>query len=126
LRSVGVSTWESTAGLRYELGSAQGNRVLHVLEHAVDNPLRAGEHGVFDAGRKGALSLVDEGYLEVLEGGANVITEQQGIRTVYHVDMGRPVGYVGGQAGASMGYPVASRIRIVLEGRNVITAFPER
>jgi hypothetical protein len=49
---------------------------------------------------------------------------QQGVRTVYTVDMGRSVGFVGGQTGAALGNPTASHIRLVLEGTDVITAFP--
>jgi hypothetical protein len=38
--------------------------------------------------------------------------------------LGRSVGFVGGQAGAALGNPAASHVRLVLEGTNVITAFP--
>lgn len=49
---------------------------------------------------------------------------QQGTRTVYTVNMGREVGFIGGQLGAAMGNPGAFHIRLVLEGTNVITGFP--
>ena len=82
--------WESTAGLRYGPGSAQGNRVLHVLEHAADIPTRAGAHGVFAGGRSGTLASIDEAYLLGQAGGPGVTVAHQGARTVYTVNMGRP------------------------------------
>jgi RHS repeat-associated protein len=124
LTRVGENLWESAAGLRYGLGSAQGNRVLHVLEHAGDIPTRAGSHGVFSGGRNAVLGSIDEAYKIAQGGGAAVSTVQEGARTVHTVNMGRTIGYVGGQAGAAMGNPAASHVRLVLEGKNVITAFP--
>jgi hypothetical protein len=50
---------------------------------------------------------------------------QQGARTVYDVDMGRTIGYVGGSQGAALGNPPTQLIRIIIEGSNkVITGFP--
>jgi RHS repeat-associated protein len=124
LRAVARGIWESAAGLRYGPGSAQGNRVLHVLEHAADIPGRAGAHGVFAGGRSAVLGTIDSAYQVVRGGGPGVTAVQQGARTVYTVPMGRTVGYVGGRSGAAAGNPAASHIRLVLEGINVITAFP--
>jgi hypothetical protein len=124
LRSLGGTTWESAAGLRYGPGSAQGNRVRHVLEHAADIPTRAGAHGVFSGGRSRVLETIDEAYVLARAGGAGVSVVQQGARTTYTVDMGRTIGFVGGRAGAALGNPGASHVRLVLEGSNVITAFP--
>jgi hypothetical protein len=125
LRSVGDGVWESRAGLRYGPGSPQGNRVRHVLEHAADNPARAGRHGVFDAGRRGTLDVIDEAWIRAQAGGPGVRAIEQGGRTVYEVEMGRRVGFVGGEVGAATGYPAATSIRLVIEGsRDVITAFP--
>jgi hypothetical protein len=124
LRALGGGAWESAAGLRYGPGSAQGNRVLHVLEHAADIPGRASPHGVFAGGRGSVIGTIDETYCLARAGGSRVSVAQQGVRTVYTVDMGRSVGFVGGQTGAALGNPAASHIRLVLEGTDVITAFP--
>jgi RHS repeat-associated protein len=124
LRALGGGAWESAAGLRYGPGSGQGNRVLHVLEHAADIPGRAGPHGVFAGGRSSVIGTIDEAYGLARAGGPGVSVAQQGARTVYTVDMGRSVGFVGGQAGAALGNPAASHVRLVLEGTNVITALP--
>jgi hypothetical protein len=118
LRSVGPDAWESSGGLRYIGRDPDGNnRVQHVMHHAVDDPARAGSHGVFDAGHSGALGTVDEAWAIAQRGGPNVTVQYQpNGRTVYTVDMGRRVGYVGGQGGAASGKPATNHVRIVVQG----------
>lgn len=126
LRDLGDNVWESAAGLKYGPGSQEKHRLLHVMKHAEDQPDRPGKHGVFDGDgvRKNILALIDEAYLKALAGGKTVNKKKEGTRVVYTVDMKRPIGYVGGRVGNQQGKPKAYRIRIVLEGTNVITAFP--
>jgi RHS repeat-associated protein len=129
LKQAGPGVWESSGGLRYGADPNHGNRVQHVLRHSVDDPMRAGAngHGVFDAGRTGTLGVIDEAWQIAQRGGSNVTVTTQGTRTVYNVDMGRRVGYTGGQAGGAAGHPAANNVRIVVEGTNdLITAFPFR
>lgn len=45
-------------------------------------------------------------------------------RTIYQVDMGGRVGFVGGREGERKGNPIARRVLLVLEGNRVITAYP--
>ena len=96
------------------------------MKHAKDEPDRPGKHGVFagEGIRKNVLALIDEAYLKALAGGRNVNKKNEGSRVVYTVDMGRPVGYVGGHVGNQQGKPQAYKVRLVLEGTSVITAFP--
>ncbi|WP_298869095.1 hypothetical protein [uncultured Gimesia sp.] len=126
LRELGGKVWESVAGLRYGPGSQEKHRLLHIMRHAEDQPNRPGKHGVFlgDGDRKKILALIDEAYLKALKGGRKVAKKQEGNRVVYTVDMGRRIGFVGGKVGNKQGKPAASKIRLVLEGTNVITAFP--
>jgi hypothetical protein len=129
LRSIGVDLWESKAGLRYGHDNFYGNRVLHVLNHAVDDPTRTNLHGVFDAGRRGALSVVDEGWRKALvEGSSDVqIIPQHDGRLRYDINMHRRIGFVGGAPGAAAGHPAATYLRIVIEnGRDIVTAYPVR
>jgi hypothetical protein len=124
LRSVGENIWESTAGLRYGPDPNYGNRIQHVLRHTVNDLTRA-THGVFTGGRSEVLALVDEAYTLAQQIGTNVETIVNGARTVYIVDMGRQIGYVGGQTGAAAGYPAANHLLLVVEGgSNVISAYP--
>lgn len=124
LRPVGNDIFESPAGLRYARGSAQGHRLKHVLAHARDNPERSGQHGVFDPGDDlTVFQLVDEAYEQACAG-TQTKTKREGKRTVYTVDLGRRIGYVGGQSGKRRNHPPARHVRLVLQGQNVITAFP--
>lgn len=126
LRDLGGKVWQSVAGLKYGPGSQEKHRLLHIMRHAEDQPNRPGKHGVFagNGERKKVLALIDEAYLQALKGGRNVQKKQEGNRVVYTVNLGRRVGFVGGQVGNKQGKPAAYKIRLVLEGTNVITAFP--
>ena len=126
LRELGGKVWESAAGLKYGPGSQEKHRLLHIMRHAQDQPNRPGKHGVFlgEGDRKKILALIDEAYLKALKGGRQVEKKKEGNRVVYTVEMGRRIGFVGGQVGNKRGKPSASRIRLVLDGTNVITAFP--
>jgi hypothetical protein len=124
LRRLNTDWQESVAGLRYGPDHNYGDRVQHVLRHSVDQPLRPGKHGVFEGD---ALAIIDEAWLSAQIGGSHVQVEFQGNRTIYRVDMGRRVGYEGGQDGAAAGHPGLSRVRIVVRnGDEILTAFPER
>ena len=126
LTRVGDMVFETTAGLRYTRGSAEGHRLKHVMRHAEDDPGRP-VHSVFEPGDERAVfAVIDEAYLIAdLEGPPRARKTDERGRTVWIVDMRRPVGYVGGQKGKRKGYPKVNGIKLVLDGRNVITAFPD-
>jgi RHS repeat-associated protein len=125
LTAEGNTYWRSSSGLRYGPDPRFGNRIQHVLRHSVDDTSRAGLHGVFDAGKKGTLNVIDEAWNIAKQGGPGVSVVTQGSRTVYTIDIGRRIGYVGGQVGASLGNPAAHHIQLVIKGvDDVITAFP--
>ncbi|MCO6455524.1 MAG: hypothetical protein J5I93_09530 [Pirellulaceae bacterium] len=116
--------WRSPGGLLYGPGSREGHRLRHVLRHARDDPDRPGEHGVFDGDQAAIVALIDEAYARSEQGAGRV--ERDGPRSVVTVDLQRRVGYVGGQVGRRQGHPATRHVRLVLEGRNVITAYPLR
>lgn len=121
---VRADVFESPAGLRYRRGSVQGHRLKHVMAHASDQPKRAGPHGVFDADEPAEVfALIDEAY-EQAESGVDTRTKREQDRTIHTIDLGRRIGFVGGQVGNARGRPAARRMRLVLEGVNVITAYP--
>jgi hypothetical protein len=124
LREVRKDVFESTAGLIYKRGGAEGHRIDHVLQHAVDDPDKP-VHGVFRGDREIILALIDEAYQIAQERGPPDVTQDQdGNRTAYTIDLGRDIGYGGGQSGARKRNPPLSHLKLVLEGKNVITAYP--
>lgn len=124
LTQVGPKIFETTAGLRYGPGSVDGHRLLHIMQHAKDRPDKP-VHGVFDGDEYKIRAMIDEAYLIAdLRGPPQAKKEVEQNRTIWKVDMKRKVGYLGGETGKRKGHPPLTGIQIVLEGVNVITAFP--
>jgi hypothetical protein len=124
LTDQGNGVLRSTAGLLYTPGSQEGHRLKHVLRHDNDQPSRPGPHGVFDGDADDLLAVIDEAYLLVKAGSPQIESRQEGQRMVHEVNLGRRIGFVGGQQGRRQGHPPATRVRLVLEEDRVITAFP--
>lgn len=126
LSGASRAAYESPGGLVYTRGSEHGHRLKHVLAHTRDEPDQPGQHGVFDVHDPAAVvALVDAAYAQALTG-SRTRTDREGDRTVYTVDLGRRVGYVGGESGNRRGRPAATSVRLVVEGDRLITAFPVR
>jgi hypothetical protein len=123
LREIGNERYISPAGLLYTPGSAEGHRLEHLRRHTEDQPSRPGKHGVFDGGMEGALKTIEQAYENAKAGKRTSERTDQG-RTIYTVDMGKRVGYIGGREGNQRRKPMARRVQIVLEGNRVITAYP--
>ncbi|MFG0254149.1 MAG: hypothetical protein ACF787_03480 [Rhodopirellula sp. JB053] len=123
LREVGRDRYISPAGLMYTPGSAEGHRLEHLRRHVSDQPGRPGKHGVFDGGMEGALKTIDKAYENAKAGKRTTKKTDKG-RTIYTVDMGKRVGFVGGREGNRRRKPMARRVQLVLEGNRVITAYP--
>lgn len=126
LTQTSNNVFESPAGLVYRRGSAHGHRLKHIMAHAVDDPDRPGQHGVFDASDAlEVFQLIDEAYEQALTG-KRTKTEREGRRTVYCIDLKRKIGTIGGESGNRRGHPSARHLQLVLDGKNVITAYPVR
>lgn len=126
LKEVDDNVFESTAGLLYVPGGAEGHRLKHVMQHAKDNPSKP-VHGVFDGDRDEILAVIDEAFMKAKKGGFDVRSEKQNGRRVYTVNLRRRIGQVGGSEGERQGHPDCRFVRIVLENENeVITAFPSK
>ena len=84
---------------------------------------------MFDAGRRGTLSVIDEGWRRALVDGSSdvkAIAQNNG-NTRYEINMHQRIGYVGGAPGAAAGHPEADFLVIVVKnGREIVTAFPWR
>ena len=123
LKEISSDRYVSPEGLLYVPGSQEGHRLEHLRRHTKDQPGRRGSHGVFDGDMPGALKTIDKAYARAKKG-QRTTKKVDGRRTVYTVDMGSRVGFVGGSDGARKRNPMARRVRIVLEGKVLITAFP--
>ena len=119
-------SYESPAGLQYVRGSQHGHRLKHVMAHTVDQPDRPGQHGVFGVSTpEEVVALVDEAFQQALTG-EDTSAKHERERTIYTVNLRRPIGVIGGESGNRRGRPEARHLRLVLEDRQVITAFPVR
>jgi len=124
LKEIGRETFESPAGLVYRSGSADGHRLDHIMAHSKDIPSKP-IHGVFDGDRNEILMLIDEVWtMSQKRGPPDVEIKKERGRTVITAKLNRVVGYTGGESGKRKNYPKCSGVRLVVEGRNVITAFP--
>lgn len=124
LRQTGRDRFISPAGLQYLPGSQEGHRLEHIKRHTQDQPNRPGSHGVFDGDMAAVVRMLDEAYLKAKQDATGVTTEQDQGRTIYTINMGKRIGYVGGREGNRRRKPMARRLRLVLEGTRVITAYP--
>ena len=110
----------------YVRGSEDGHRLKHVLQHAKDN-LDKPVHGVYSGGRDQILAWIDKAYLKGKQGGKGTRVENQGGRTVYTVDLGEKIGFVGGQVGERKRHPDCRYLRLVIQNNNeVVTAYPSQ
>lgn len=119
--------YKSTAGLIYGRGSIDRHRVKHVMKHAEDN-LTKPVHGVYVTGdREQIFEWIDIAYLKGKKGGRGVRFTDDGDRITYTVDMGKKIGYVGGQVGKRKGKPACRYLKLVLEDEiEVVTAYPSQ
>lgn len=129
LEPIGRDRYRSPAGLVYEPGPGGEHRIDHILRHAQDDPSRP-VHSVFDGDRNEILALLDEAYGLIQQGSDRVRRERDSERKwreEYTIDMGRTIGYEGGQSGERKGYPKLKRLKLILDNDvEVVTAYPCR
>ena len=124
LKSVGRDRYESPEGLVYAPGSEEGHRIKHVERHTKDIPSRPGSHGVFEGDMAQFLETIDQGYrMASSKAKGTKIRDEDGM-TIMEITFDKKIGFVGGSDGRRKGTPSTKRLRIVLSGDRVITAFP--
>ncbi len=126
LEPLGRDSYVSPAGLRYTRGSEHGHRIAHIMAHTQDEPNQQGQHGVFDAKKPlEVFQLIDNAYQLALLGD-RTDTNYEDERTIYTVNLGKRIGYIGGTSGKRRNHPSAKYLRLVVERDRLITAFPYR
>ena len=124
LSEVGRNRYESPAGLVYGPGSEEGHRLKHIARHLEDQPNRPGSHGVFKGGMKAFLETIDEAYKRAKKGAKGTTKKEDEGSMVYEVTFEKVIGFIGGKTGGQKKNPPTKKIRLVVRGDNVITAFP--
>lgn len=124
LKSIGNEKFLSPSGLVYTRGSEEGHRLKHLARHLDDQPNRPGSHGVFQGSMPQVLKWIDEAYQagKRKAPGARVRKDEEA--TIYEYTFAESIGYIGGSDGSQRNNPTTKRLRLVVQGQNVITAFP--
>lgn len=124
LKDVARNRYESPAGLVYGPGSEEGHRLKHIARHLEDQPDRPGSHGVFKGGMKAFLVTIDDAYQRAKKGAKGTIKKEEDGSMVYEVTFEKAIGFIGGKTGGQKKNPATKKIRLVVRGNTVITAFP--
>lgn len=127
LKEVGRDRYESPAGLLYTMGPRGEHRIEHVMRHANDQPNRPA-HGVFmgNGDQDAVLEIIDDAYRLVKSKSPRAKYESSQGNDKYDVDMQRKVGFEGGKKGKKSNNRALNKVRMILDGNRVITAFPVR
>jgi hypothetical protein len=124
LEPLGRDRYKSPAGLIYAPGSEEGHRIEHIRRHLEDQPDRPGSHGVFSGDITEFLIAIDDTYKRARGHAKGTKQREEDGATVYEAPFDKPIGFLGGTEGSRRGYPKLKRMRIVVCGQNLITAFP--
>jgi hypothetical protein len=123
LREISSRRYESPAGLIYGPGSEHGHRLKHIEHHMQDNVGRD-IHGVFDGDMASVLRWIDDAYQRGMRGAKGTTKRKEDGRDIIEATFNTPIGFVGGKSGRRKGNPATKRLRLVVQERSVITAFP--
>lgn len=126
LKEVGRDRYQTPAGLLYTMGPRGEHRIEHVMRHGSDQPNRP-THSVFLKGdQDSVLKLIDQAYELAKSKSPRAKYESSKGNDKYDVDMQRKVGYDGGKKGQRNNHRSLNKVRMILDGNRVITAFPVR
>ncbi len=120
--SLGNGKFKTPQGLLYSRA-----RLDHVMRHAKNDPNRDGPHGVFDVKSEDqVLALIDRAYAKTKSNPKTITHSRErakhgAMRDVYSINMKKRIGWVGGEIRSK---PPCNYLKLVLENKNVITAYP--
>ena len=124
LKDLGRNRFESPEGLVYGPGSEEGHRLKHIERHLEDQPSRPGPHGVFDGDMKAFLVAIDRAFAMANKGAKGSSKKEDDGAVVYEATFEKPIGFLGGTDGKRRKNPALKKMRVVVRGKSVITAFP--
>ena len=124
LKPLGNERYVSPAGIIYGRGGEEGHRLAHIKKHLTDQPNRPGSHGVFEGSMAEFLADIDDAYTRAMRKSKGTSKKQDEGMTIIEANFDKPIGFVGGSEGKRDGNPASKRLRIVISGKNLITAFP--
>jgi hypothetical protein len=124
LVDMGRERYKSPEGLIYGPGSEEGHRLKHIERHLEDQPNRPGSHGVFEGEMKAFLEAIDDAYARAKKGAKGTKKTNDEDAIVYEASFDKAIGFLGGQEGKRKRNPALKKLRIVVRGESVITAFP--
>jgi hypothetical protein len=124
LKDLGRNRFESPEGLVYGPGSEEGHRLKHIERHLEDQPSRPGPHGVFDGDMKEFLVAIDRAFAMANKGAKGSSKKEDEGAVVYEATFEKPIGFLGGSDGKRRKNPALKKMRVVVRGKSVITAFP--
>ena len=128
LKELGRDRYQSPAGLLYTMGARGEHRIEHVMRHSRDMSDRPA-HGVFigNGDRDTVLKLIDDAWELAEAKSPKAEYEKSRGNDAWTVNMGRKVGFDGGQKGKKNGGKSLNSIKLILaNGNQVITAYPVR
>ena len=73
---------------------------------------------------KAFLTTIDEGYARAKKGAKGTTKKEDDGLVVYEITFEKAIGFIGGEAGGRKKNPATKKLRLVVRGSNVITAFP--
>lgn len=124
LETIGNQTYRSPQGLIYRRGSAEGHRLKHLERHLRNDASRPGSHGVFEGDMVEFLTKIDDAYQRAKRKDKGTKQYDEEGRTIYEASFAKSIGYLGGEQGKRRKNPKLNRLRLVVDGEAVITAFP--
>jgi hypothetical protein len=124
LNDLGRNRFESPEGLIYGPGSEEGHRIKHIERHLEDQPSRPGSHGVFKGEMQEFLEAIDRTFAMAKEGSKGTSKKENEGAIVYEASFEKSIGFLGGMDGKRRKNPALKKMRVVVRGKSVITAFP--
>jgi hypothetical protein len=96
----------------------------HIYEHTENDPKKP-IHGIFDISNEDVDNLLEEIKKIILENNKKIFRRYfSGQEFIYEIDMGRKIGWMGGEYGEENGFPATSLVRVIMDRGLVKSCYP--